>query len=41
MFDAIPEGGVDAGVEGVGGGVPGPPEVIGKLVQASDAVRGW
>ena len=26
-----------AGVEGDGVGVPGPPEVIGKLVEASDA----
>ena len=36
VFDAIPKGGVEASVEGDGVGVPGPPEVIGKLVEASD-----
>ena len=36
VFDAIPEGGVEASVEGDGVGVPGPPKVIGKLVEASD-----
>jgi hypothetical protein len=41
VFNAIPEGGIggiNAGVEGDGVGVPGPPEVIGKLVESGDAV---
>src|SRR5262249_34257106 len=37
VFDALPERGINAGVEGRRFGVPGPPEVIGKLVQARDA----